>query len=322
MCRDLGLLQQLAVLAVVVLQHLDGHLHGLDSGLVVSSRLSVLLVFLTALLVHLGLRLVQSSQLRLQRGDLLGSFRDGGLSLVDLGLQLGNHSLVVLLLRSGLLGLLGAPLVLLGISLGFLGQLVQHVTDQTLDLGEHILLGRSTGCDLSEHHGQRHVLLVATQLSQRSQSAVDRVILGPGGCRQLQKTVRSTSCSSGLLLNYLLGCGQRLQLILAIRNTRLVIRGLLHTVGLDLSQRVAVRGCILLRLLKIRLRVSLQLAMASQLAASTGDLLVLRLQLIGQGLLQHVEVELSFGLSLLAVSALALSFFEQIAQQIQNGSGS
>mmetsp|Transcript_42430 Transcript_42430/g.102154 ORF Transcript_42430/g.102154 Transcript_42430/m.102154 type:complete len:233 (+) Transcript_42430:277-975(+) len=208
--------------------------------------------------------------------------------------------------------------MLLRVSLGFLRQLAQHIADQTLHLGKHVLLGRSPSRDLGQHHRQCHVFLVPSQLSQRGQSAVDRVILGAGGCRQLKEAIGTASRSSSLLLDDLLGRRQCLELILAVCYAGLVIRGLLHAVGLELGQSVAVGGGILLGLLEVRLCVCLQLTVARELASGSCDLLVFGLQLIRQGLLEHVEVELRLCLGFLAVGTLPLGLLEQIAQQVQD----
>mmetsp|Transcript_25965 Transcript_25965/g.57335 ORF Transcript_25965/g.57335 Transcript_25965/m.57335 type:complete len:329 (-) Transcript_25965:1096-2082(-) len=161
-------LQEVRVLAVVLLQHLDGQLDAPDPILIVLLGHQVLLMLLLADGGCFSLHALHLRQLTLQSGLLFAQLDNGSLSLIDLGDGLVQFALAVGHLGLCLLHSLGAVLVLLGILLGLRAELLEHLTNKPLDLSERIVTsgaGRSTG-NLRSQQRQAHVTLLLTQRVQ------------------------------------------------------------------------------------------------------------------------------------------------------------
>mmetsp|Transcript_12482 Transcript_12482/g.27587 ORF Transcript_12482/g.27587 Transcript_12482/m.27587 type:complete len:219 (-) Transcript_12482:854-1510(-) len=202
-------------------------------------------------LIHISLHAGQLTKLRFQGGDALVGLGNGGLRLVSLGGERGDLTLVVILLGLGLSCGLGAPLVLLSISLSLLTDALQHVTDQPLDLGENVIGGTGHGgrVDLRSQQGHGHVAGGFANGPQTADHLVDRASLGSG--LHLHQSVGLGGCATRHLRDHSLGLAQSLQLLGAALHAGLVVGGGLHAVQLQVAQSVLVRGGILLVLLQV-----------------------------------------------------------------------
>mmetsp|Transcript_42423 Transcript_42423/g.102131 ORF Transcript_42423/g.102131 Transcript_42423/m.102131 type:complete len:242 (+) Transcript_42423:684-1409(+) len=209
--------------------------------------------------------------------------------------------------------------MLLSIGLGLLADAFQHVTDQALHLGEHIVgsTAHSGRVDLRCEQRDGHV---PSGLANGAQAA-HHLIDGPGlgGRLHLHQSIGLGRRAASHLGDHALGLAKRLQLFRAALHAGLVVRSGLHAVKLQMAQGVLVGGCVLLVLLKILRSRCQRLLIRRQRLPGTADLLVLSLQLVVQGLLEHIEMEPGLGLILRALAALGLCLLQQILQCVQHG---
>mmetsp|Transcript_41148 Transcript_41148/g.92944 ORF Transcript_41148/g.92944 Transcript_41148/m.92944 type:complete len:442 (-) Transcript_41148:3-1328(-) len=189
-----------------------------------------------------------------------------------------------------------------------------HVADQSLHLGEDVVPGSGRGRHLGGQQGQGGVSVGVTQLAQHVGHTVNHIVLGP----HLHQAIRLLACPTSHILDHLLGIRQSLQLLLSPTDAQLVVRRRLHAILLKLTESALIRIRILVGHGQIAVSGGQGLAVAGQALPSVAELLVLGLQLVCEGLLQHLEVELRLSLRLACVSPLFLRLAQKIIKSLQD----
>mmetsp|Transcript_9904 Transcript_9904/g.23589 ORF Transcript_9904/g.23589 Transcript_9904/m.23589 type:complete len:241 (-) Transcript_9904:763-1485(-) len=239
------------------------------------------------------------AELTLQIRNLLLELGDAGMSLVNLRGQTLNLRLLILLLGRTLSCLSGAKLVLgSGIS-SLLLQALNHLRNETLDLGEWICRAGQSCLDSHSQSGDTLVRAGPASLHDLRQHSC--VVVSPGSGGGLNKAVGLGLSSPGLFLDDL-GCFvQCCHLILSLLHGDIpLICGLFASVmgllvGLDVLSKFG------LSCGKVALRRGLDLSLGSQSFAGGIKLLVIECDLVLQRLLNLVEFKLSGHLCLVRI---------------------
>mmetsp|Transcript_79473 Transcript_79473/g.256937 ORF Transcript_79473/g.256937 Transcript_79473/m.256937 type:complete len:258 (+) Transcript_79473:808-1581(+) len=224
--------------------------------------------------------------------------------------------------------LLVAPSLLGRILRSLILQLLDHVLDEALDLCEDIFAELGARADGGGHkHGQLSQLgrlLLAREVADEARNlelreAGARRDAG-GGLHQgdLVQAIAEGVGTTGHLIDGLLRGSESLQLLTAALRLRLEVLRLGHARLVQLSLGLGVCSQILGCGLEFAFGRGLRLAAASQALLGLAHILIPELDLVLDGLLEHLEVLLVRGLRLPDVAQLCLGLVQQALQGLDN----
>mmetsp|Transcript_53359 Transcript_53359/g.157142 ORF Transcript_53359/g.157142 Transcript_53359/m.157142 type:complete len:719 (+) Transcript_53359:132-2288(+) len=318
----------LGVLGVVVAEDLQGHLDALDALLQLRAALLVLGLLLRADLVHLGLGLRDLRELLLEDGDLLLELRGQGARLVDLGRQLLDLVLLVLLLRAGLAHLLVAVRLLLRLLAGLREELGEHVRDHALDLREGVVARHGRRADgLVQLRGEEHQR-AGPGVARQALDLVHRLQVGGHGAGvRLHLHLREGGRGvvglgrggAGHLLDHGLRRREGVELLAAGLRLLLEVGGLGHAVVVQVAEGLDVLPEVLLGDREVALVGGLGLAGLGLVLLGLVHVLLGVREPVLEGLLQHLEVVGPLLLGLPEVVELRLGLLEEALERLDDG---
>mmetsp|Transcript_36950 Transcript_36950/g.80703 ORF Transcript_36950/g.80703 Transcript_36950/m.80703 type:complete len:361 (+) Transcript_36950:586-1668(+) len=315
------------LVAIILAKDAYGLAHPSQTLLELGLSRDIILVALRAHLVHVRLLLCQRGELTLQLLDLLLEAARLRRGLVNLRHQLRDIILKLALFLLCLRNLLVAVCLLTRLAVSLRLQPADKLRDQSLDLGKRILVsGGSVAEHCSDARGElcqrRGVMLLCKLLDEGDDLRVCQVRASAQlrglTLTQLEQGIALPHSTGRRRLQQLGGFGQDLELLRAGGHSCLVVCSGLHAVAVGQLERIFGACQVLVSTCKIGLGHGLGLLGSGQRRLFRCRILVVRRDLVFQGLLQHLVVVLGACLRFAQVAQLLLRLLLEILENIKD----